>query len=175
VARQGSQPIQEDALRVTKAERQAFIDAYLQETGENLFVPGDFVDWLRGKPDHPLFPSFYGQDDAEAAREHRVWLARRMANGLRIVAKVSVAPDHGQVVSVKVREFPAYLSHVSLRTAGGGYQPFDPHDTGAMDELRRQGAVALRSWLSRYGGAFADYDLRVIEEIAASDRVALSA
>ena len=99
-----------------------------------------------------------------------------MASGLRIVAEVSTAPAAGSVVQITVREFPAFVSPVASRKSGGGYEPFDPSDVAAMDELRRQGAVALRSWLARYRGAFNGVDLTVIEEIAAqADRVALSA
>jgi hypothetical protein len=158
--------------------RQAIIDGYLSESGRNLFVPSEFIDWLQGQPEHEAFEWFYGKSDAETAREHRIWMARRMANGLRITAEVSTAPGKGQVVSVSVREFPAYLSPVASRRDGGGYQPFDPNDAAAMAELRRQGAVAMRSWLNRYGGAFAGENLRALEKIAAQaepERVAKSA
>ena len=155
--------------------RQAIIDGYLSESGRNLFVPAEFIDWLSGRPDHEAYEWFFGQTDAEAAREYRVAMARRMANGLRITAEVST-PGKGQVVSVSLREFPAFVSPVASRRAGGGYEPFDPKDAGSLAELRRQGAVAMRSWLNRYGGAFAAQDLRALEKIAAeADRVALSA
>ncbi|PWE26724.1 hypothetical protein C4N9_20920 [Pararhodobacter marinus] len=155
-------------------ERQAIIDGYLAETGRNQFHPAEFIDWLGGKPDHEAYPWFFGTDDATAAREHRISLARRMASGLRLTVKVEETKY--TVASVAVREFPAYVSPVAGRKAGGGYEPFDPKDKAAMAELRRQGVVALQSWLRRYAGAFADVDLSAIEEIAAEDsRVALSA
>ena len=163
-------------MAFTKKDRQAIIDNYLAATGENLFIPGRFIDWLAGRPDHEAYPLFYGKSDAEAAREHRIWIARRMANGLRIVSQVS--ETKANVVSVSVREFPAYLSPVAQRQGGGGYQPFEPEDAAQMAELRRQGAVAMRSWLNRYHGAFAaaGVDLTAMEEIAAQDdRVALPA
>ena len=161
----------------TKADRQRIIDGYLAQTGRNLFVPSEFIDWLSGEPGHEAYEWFFSKSDAETAREHRIWMARRMANGLRIQAEVSTTPKKGNVVSVAVREFPAYVSPVASRRDGGGYQPFDPNDGQSMEELRRQGAVAMRSWLNRYGGAFADHDLRALEKIAAAaaDRVALSA
>lgn len=163
-------------MAFTKADRQRIIDGYLGKTGRNLFIPCEFIDWLSGQPDHEAHEWFFGKSDAETAREHRIWMARKMANGLRITAEVSTAPAKGNVVSVSVREFPAFVSPMASRRDGGGYQPFDPKDAVAMAELRRQGAVALRSWLNRYGGAFAADDLRALEKIAAeADRVALSA
>lgn len=161
-------------MAFTKADRQRIIDGYLHETGENIFVPSAFVDWLADQPEHEAYGWFYGKDDASAAREYRIGLARQMASGLRIVAEVSTT--QAKVVQIVVREFPAYVSPVASRKSGGGYEPFDPNDAAAMAELRRQGAVALRSWLARYRGAFEGVDLTTIEEIAASEgRVALAA
>jgi hypothetical protein len=136
-----------------KKERQRIIDEYLAATGRNMFVPGEFIDWLGGNPDHEAYEWFYGMDDADAAREYRIALARRMASGLRIVAQVSAAPDSAQVVQFSTREFPAYVSPVAGRKDGGGYSPFNPDDPVLMAELRCQGAQALRSWLDRYRGA----------------------
>ena len=161
-------------MAFTKADRQRIIDGYLSETGRNMFNAAEFIDWLGEQPEHEAYPWFYGKDDATAAREYRIGLARQMASGLRIVAEVSTTK--AQVVQIAVREFPAYVSPVASRKSGGGYEPFDPKDAAAMAELRRQGAVALRSWLARYRGAFDGVDLTTIEEIAAqADRVALSA
>lgn len=163
----------------TKADRQRIIDGYLSESGANLFVPAEFIDWLAGQKDHEAYGWFFGRSDAETAREHRVWMARQMASGLRIVASVSEAPNAGSVVSVRVREFPAFISPVAGRMAGGGYEPFDPDDAESVAELQRQGATALRSWLRRYGGLLdmMGADRAPIDEIASKleGRVALSA
>ncbi len=162
-----------------KKDRQRIIDGYLAETGRNMFSASEFIDWLGDQPDHEAYPWFYGMDDEAAAREYRIALARRMASGLRIVAKVSETPDEAQVVQFSTREYPAYVSPVAGRKNGGGYQRFDPDDDEAMMELQSQGAQALRSWLERYRGAAeaAGADVTAIEEIAAalSDRVAQSA
>lgn len=165
-------------MAFAKKDRQRIIDNYLAATGRNLFVASEFIDWLGEHPEHEAYDWFFGQDDATAAREYRIGLARRMASGLRIVAQVTETKK-SQVVHITTREYPAYVSPVALRKSGGGYQPFNPKDADAMDELRRQGATALRSWLSRYRGAFEDagIDLTPIEEIASSqdERVAQTA
>jgi hypothetical protein len=51
-----------------KKERQRIVDEYLQKTGRNMFVPGEFVDWLKEQPSHEAYEWFYGMDDGEAAR-----------------------------------------------------------------------------------------------------------
>lgn len=152
-----------------KADRQRIIDEYLAASGANIFIPGDFIDWLSGRPDHVAYPLFYGMDDEAAAREHRITLARQMANGLRITAQVSTAPHKASVVQVAVREFPALVSPISGRKDGGGYLAFDPNDVAHAAELRRQAATALRGWLARYRGVveMGGLDVSPIEEIAA--------
>lgn len=160
-------------MAFTSKDRQKIIDNYLAQSGRNMFVPGEFIDWLAGEPEHEAYEWFFGMDDATAAREHRIAMARRMASGLRITAEIKQAKT--SVVQIAVLEYPAFVSPVASRKSGGGYEPFDPKDKAAMAELRRQGQVALQSWLNRFAGVFADVDLTVIEQIAADGRVALSA
>ena len=150
-------------------DRQRIIDAYLAKTGRNMFVAPDFVDWLADQPDHEMYDAFYGMSDTEAARQHRIGLARRMASGLRIVARQETV--EANVVQITTREYPAFVSPVAARKAGGGYQPVNPDDVDQLAELRRQGASALRGWLARYRGVFeaAGIDLSALEEIAASE------
>jgi hypothetical protein len=154
--------------KFAKKDRQRIIDGYLAATGRNMFVAPEFIDWLQGQPENEAYPLFFGVDDAEAARQHRIDLARRMASGLRIVATVN-APEAASVVQITTREYPAYVSPMSGRRNGGGYAPFDPEDGDAMAELQSQGAQALRSWLARYRGAAeaAGVDVTPIEEIVA--------
>ena len=163
-------------MAFTAKDRQRIIDDYLSLSGCNLFVAAEFIDWLSGHPEHEAYDWFYAKDDATAAREYRINMARQMANGLRIQAEVSQT-TRSNVVQVVTREFPAYVSPMAQRQNGGGYQRFDPQDAAAMSELRRQGQTALRSWLARYSGVFAAHELKAIEKIAAveADRVALSA
>lgn len=159
------------------ADRQKIIDGYLANTGRNMFIPSEFVDWLGENPDHEAYEWFYGMGDDEAARQHRIGLARRMAAGLRIVTTTQATVSN--VVAVTTREYPAFVSPIAGRKAGGGYEPVDPKDEEQIAELRRQGASALRGWLARYRGAFehVGIDLSGVEEVATSQDVsaALSA
>ena len=153
-------------MRYTTKTRQRIIDDYLAATGSNMFIPGEFIDWLQDKPQHEAYPWFFGKSDEDAAREYRIDLARRMASGLRIIVR-STSPA-AQSVNVTTREYPALVSAMSGRKAGGGYAPFDPTDPASVLELQRQGATALRAWLSRYRGVAEEMglDLQPVEDIA---------
>jgi hypothetical protein len=150
---------------------QRVINEYGAATGRDVFLPGEFVDWIEGQPDHEAYPIFFGRDDATMARERRIDIARRMASGLRITVK-SVAAERRSIIHVVERTFPMMVSPLDGRRGGGGYVQVDPSDAASMAELRRQGAQSLSSWLERYGGAFraAGYDLSVIEELAGERR-----
>ena len=150
-----------------KKARQKIIDDYLADTSRNLFIAGEFIDWLEQNPDHEAFQWFFGKDDATLARERRIDMAREMASGLRIVVKTEVTGKKS-IVQITTKEYPAYVSPVSSRKAGGGYYRFDPNDVSHIDELTRQGAMALRSWLERYRGVAeaGGFDVSAIEKIA---------
>lgn len=163
----------------TSKDRQRIIDGYLQQSGRNAFVPGQFVDWLENEPEHEAYDWFFAKDDAAAAREYRIGLARRMASGLRIT--VSDSESHQKSRAIKIasvtetitptsrgRQFPAYISPVGSRSSGGGYERVLPGDPASMAELRRQGATALLSWLARYRGAMedGDIDLTAVDDLA---------
>lgn len=139
-------------MAFTRTDRQRIIDGYLARTRRNMFVPHEFVDWLSGQPEHEAYSWFYGTSDAEAARQHRISMARHMASGLRITAPISEAPTKSKPVKVAVREYPALVSPMAGRKDGGGYVAFHPDDPEMVAELRKQGAQALRSWLARYRG-----------------------
>ena len=151
-----------------KKERQRIVDEYLQATGRNMFVPGEFVDWLGGQPEHEAYGWFYGLDDTEAARQYRIDLARRMASGLRLV----VSDVEAETRTIVVREYPAYISPVAARREGGGYAPFDPRSEIDQAELRRQAAVSLTSWLNRFRGCAENVglDMEPLERVAAALR-----
>lgn len=150
----------------SKKTKQKIIDDYLQNTGANMFVPSEFVDWLAGHPEHEAYEAFYSMDDYEAARQYRIEMARRLASGLRIVARTETVES--DVVSIKVTEYPAYISPVARRKDGGGYEPFDPDNEAAQAELRRQAGVALAAWLQRFRGCAENVglDMTPLEEMA---------
>lgn len=145
-------------MKFDKRTKQRIIDDYLNQSGENLFVPERFIEWLRDRPDHPAFTAFYGISDGEAATAYRVDLARKWVSGLRISVRVeevvSAAP---RTISVQYSEstatFPALISPTAQRSNGGGYLSFDPADPRHMAELQRQAGEALRAWLERYRSA----------------------
>jgi hypothetical protein len=164
---------------MNREERQAVIDEYIAETGEASVVPAAFIEWLRPRKNHLAHGWFFAKSDADAAFEYRMLRFRQFANGLRITVQVTYSDPVTSKVTLIPREFPAMVSPVAGRRAGGGYQAFDPSDPALMAELRRQGATAMRAWLARYRGAYeaAGVDLAPLEQIGAleSDAVALSA
>jgi len=149
----------------SKKTKQRIIDDYLQQTGKNMFVPQELIDWLADRPDHEAYKAFHGRDD-ELLNEAKLDLARRFASGLRIVAKTEVIES--EVRRIKVTEYPAYISPVTTRRVGGGYEPFDPESEESQAELRRQAGVQLAAWLNRYRGAaeHIGLDMTPLEEMA---------
>lgn len=149
-------------------ERQRVVDAYLNASGRNQFVPREFLAWLRERPDHPAHPVFFGMDDVDAAQAWREGRVRHWVSGLRIAVRMADAGPSA-VAGVVVRELPAMVSPAAGRSAGGGYAPVDPSDPAMLAELRRQAAGALDSWLGRYAGVteLAGVDTMPIREIGA--------
>ena len=87
-------------------------------------------------------------DDSVAARNWRIDKARQMASGLRIVVKQEDVTQ-SEVISIKVTEYPAYISPVATRKSGGGYEPFDLDDETAQQELSKNRLVcSLRRGLT---------------------------
>lgn len=137
--------------------RQKVVDEYLNESGANFFIPAEFIEWLRDKPDHRVYPVFFSKSDEEAANEYRLMLARQFVAGLRI--KVTVTPQMASSlphIAINLREpmtisVPAFVSPVSERRGGGGYVSTDISDSGTAQEIYRQAAQSLTSWLERYG------------------------
>ena len=145
--------------------RQRIILGYLADTGRNMFVPEEFVTWLLDHPEHEMYKAFHGRDD-ELLWQAKLDLARQLASGLRIVVKQEEV-QQSDGVSIKVAEYPAYISPVAQRKEGGGYEPFDPDDERSQEELRRQAGVALAAWLNRFRGSaeHIGLDMTPIEDI----------
>lgn len=139
--------------------RQKVVDEYLNASGANFFIPAEFIEWLSDKPDHRVYPVFFGKSDEEAAHEYRLMLARQFVAGLRI--KVTVTPQMAASlphIAVHLKEpmtvkVPAFVSPVAERRSGGGYVSTDISDTGTAQEIYRQAAQSLTAWIDRYGDA----------------------
>lgn len=136
--------------------KQRVIDYYLNASGANVFIPADFLAWLKDRPGHECYPIFYGMTDEAAAQAHREDMVRRWVSGLRIVVR-TVDAEAQAIGPIVVREYPlpALHSPVDGRRARGGYLPTDGDDPAHLAEIARQGASSLAGWLARYGGAAA--------------------
>ena len=158
--------------KFNKKTKQKIIDAYLNDTGRNAFVPEEFVTWLADKPSHIAYKAFHGQD------EHLLWqaklqLARQFVSGLRIVVKETIVPSEVQNIEVvetpvdRSVEYPAMISRTSTRRKGGGYDFFDPDSKHDHEELRKQAGIALAAWLNRFRGCaeHINLDLTPVEEL----------
>ena len=150
--------------KFNKKTRQRMVDDYLNDTGRNTFKADEFVLWLETQPDLPAYDAFHGRDD-ELLWQAKLNLARQLASGLRIVVKSEVI--EAEMPSIKVTEYPAYISPVANRKLGGGYEAFDPDSSRSQEELRRQAGVYLAGWLNRYRGCaeHIGVDLKPIEDI----------
>jgi len=150
--------------KFNKKTRQKMVDDYLNDTGRNTFKADEFITWLDTQPDHPLHASFH-ERDGELLWQAKLNLARQFVSGLRIVIKSEVIES--AVPTIKVTEYPAYISPVSTRKFGGGYEAFDPDSEKSQEELRRQAGVYLAGWLNRYRGCaeHIGVDLTPIEDI----------
>lgn len=142
---------------------QEAIDDYLAKTGRDLFLAGEFRDWLAERPTHPLYQRFLGETQEEAARKWQVHKIRMAVAGLRITVRYE-EPQRVELGRMEVREYPALHSPVETRCFGGGYQVTDPQDTVSMLNLRAEGLVALRAWLNRYGSVFGA-DAKPVEDM----------
>ena len=155
--------------RFSKARRQEIVDGYLNDSGRNRFVPGDFLEWLRERPDHEAHSLFFGIDDVDAAQAYRRRLVRRWVSGLRVT--VTVTPAVRRVVgkvTVRKADIPLMFSPGADRKGGGGYLSADMTDPTHFAELRRQAAKALAAWIERHGGVaeLAGLDVGPVRELA---------
>ena len=147
--------------------RQQIVDEFLNETQRNTFIPAEFLEWLKDKPDHRAYPVFYGKSEADAAQEFRLGLVRNFVSGLRIKIAVSSAPNEARQVNVTL-SVPAFVSVVSDRAKGGGYAATDVNDPETMRELAKQAATDVRRVFERHSGvaAIVGVDLSALNEIA---------
>jgi len=157
------------SLRFTKKDRQDIIDDYLNQTGRNIYVPSEFIDWLRDNPGHKIYNNFFGASDEEMADKHRENMARQFVSGLRITIKISELPMPSKIENLKVEavDVPSLISPINNRANGGGYVSVDVKDTDTMTELAMQAHQSLKSWRKRYAGtcALSGIDISEIDSI----------
>ena len=153
------------SLRFTKKDRQDIIDDYLNQTGRNIYVPSEFIDWLRDNPGHKIYNNFFGASDEEMADKHRENMARQFASGLRLTIKISEMPMPSKIENLKVEavDVPSLISPINNRANGGGYISVDVQDTDTMCELALQAHQALKSWKGRYAGTCALSGINISE------------
>jgi len=158
----------------TQQRRQRIIDDYLTQTGQNIFKPGEFIDWLADKPDHEAYNAFYALDDAEAARSYRIELARRFVNDLRIVVVTETVETKTNAIVTTTADAPRYFSPLENRkTDGGGYVAYDPHDETSVASFRKEAAMTLSAWKRRYLSALTEPEREALGKLMAHmERVA---
>jgi hypothetical protein len=134
--------------------KQRVLDGYMAESGANYFVPAEFLAWLRERPDHECYPTFFSISDEQAAQAYREDMVRKWVSGLRVVVRREDVVQH-YVGRIEVREYTLPLVHSPEggRRMGGGYLHTDASDAEHVRELAAQAGTALGAWLARYTGA----------------------
>jgi hypothetical protein len=133
-------------MRLSKQEREAILRDYCARNGGR-YDARAFASEVRatGKS-HPA-AGWFEWDFGKAAEEWWVEQARQFAQGIKIVYEVQSIDSKVGPVTV---EYPALISPLESRNSGGGYIAVDPDDPSHLNEMARQAAKDLESWLFRY-------------------------
>lgn len=106
--------------------------------GDGLIKAQTVVDWAKANPDSELYKhrEFYWEDDARAAKEHRMNVARTLI-------RVHIQTDDGD---------RATISLLQDRRTGGGYRQLGPVlSNSAMRAMAvKQALREFRAWERRY-------------------------
>ena len=165
------------AKRFGKKDREKIINDYLNQTGRNSYVPAEFVEWIQGQPNHPVYKLFVFEDDAKMAIKMRIQIARQFATGCKITFQYKDLPnetidisDSVTIEDAKVVRFPSFISPIDNRAQGGGYQKFDVNNPDTVAELCRQASRELNSWIKRHEGicTLKNIDIESLSEVADS-------
>jgi len=159
-------------IRWLRAEKDKLIQSYLEETGADSVRAGDFLEYIRIKPNHPLWELFFGQPESYWANLGRENAIRNWLRGTRTIS-VNVQVSEHEVQSITVN-IPAVISYRSGRDFGGGYQSTDKpaEQTDQLLEIAGQGADDLEKWYRKYGNTatIVGADLSSIANIIAKFR-----
>lgn len=159
---------------LSRQDRQKIVNDYLQETGRNMLVPSEFIDWLKDKTEHPCHGIFFGKSDSEAAQAWRIDQVRSWVSGLRITVTV---PEQVRTVIGKITveevSLPAAFSPMAGRKESGGYVTTDPKDPQHLQEIAMQGAQAMRQWIERYSGVAALFGIDTSAASKIADKLEL--
>lgn len=156
---------------LTKEQRQEVLEEYMRDTGRDIIKNVDFLDWLEPQHNHYAWPWFFSATP-EAMREHYLNSRfQQFMSGLRIpVREQKVVQRKGEPIQIRpreVKERPLYISPLSTRADGGGYVRFEPDNKVLVEDLRRQGALMINQWLTRFESVFEDMPLDQLRAIAA--------
>lgn len=115
---------------------------------EGRYEPRAFLDEVRSSgSSHPAY-AWFQWNNSKAADEYRLQQARDFSRDLKITFEIE---DVGRTKPVRVIvSAPMLISPMESRQTGGGYRLFDPDKPVDMEELCRQAAQSLTSWLARY-------------------------
>lgn len=135
-------------MKFTKELRESIIRDFCQRRNSG-YDPALFEQEVReAGPSHPAY-EWFEWDEGTAAREHRIWQARKFVEGITITFKVEEVQRNGTLRVTEVTA-PALLSPLDERSKGGGYYLTDPSNPAHLSELCRQAANDLRRWRERY-------------------------
>ncbi len=137
--------------RLSKQDRRHIVEEFARRHNGQ-YNPMLFLEEVRKTgSEHPAY-EWFEWDLKKAARAYQIEQARQFARDLRVSFTVEdVSPK--RKVKVAHQEMPLVISPIEGRRHGGGYVLVDPEDPEHMQEHCRQAAMALGSWLKRYGSA----------------------
>lgn len=139
-------------MRYTKEARQKIVQEFAEAHG-GVFDPAEFLGVVsQVGSSHPAY-DWFQWDNERAAREHRLDQARDFARGLVVSFKVQTL-SRGKV-KIVAASAPMVISPMEHRDKGGGYVITNDNDPSHILELCRQGAQAMRWFISRFEAAVA--------------------
>lgn len=150
-------------------ERRAEIVTEFAERHGGIFDPREFLSEVESTGmSHPAW-DWFEWNHRTAAHKYRLHQAIKFTANLTI--KVEVRTVQGGALKITREEAPLALSPLRLRHAedGGGYIIAGPRSPDYLDELTRQAAARLTSYVARYSAALirAGLDPGEFERIAA--------